>query len=81
MTALEVRANGPEGTAIPMAAASTAAQVPKNQRLLQRQAGWRWSFTIVPQKGFTVLAVAKRFGAAGAVRGRPAHTLPYARHS
>jgi len=32
--ALEVRGNGPEGTAIPMTPASTAAQVAKNQRFL-----------------------------------------------
>jgi hypothetical protein len=39
--ALEVRGNGPEGTAIPMTPAGTAAQVAKNQRFLLRQTGWR----------------------------------------
>ena len=73
MTALEVRGNGPEGTAIPMNPSSIPAQVVKNRPFLWRQTGWHWSlsFLVVPQKRFTVLAVAKRFGAAGAARGEP----------
>jgi hypothetical protein len=51
--------------------ARTAAQAAKNQQFLWTQTGWRWSLGIlvVPQKRFTVLAVAKRFGAASAARG------------
>jgi hypothetical protein len=67
----QVRENGLEETATGKAPASTAAQVAKNQQFLRGQTGWRWSLTflVVAQKGFTVLAVAKRFGASGAARG------------